>query len=416
MARRIAVWLALVIACILTTTLYHDGNRKNGVLWSDQEGYYIYLPATFISGFDSTGCVSGCNTIDTPNGPRLFTKYTYGVALLQAPFFLAAHVLSPLLGFPQDGRSVPYVWSVMLAAVFYMLAGISLILSLLRDANYSKVISYTVAVGILLGTNLFYYTFREAGMSHVYSFFLIALIVFASLRIRSSRSWKWQITLAVALAFSVLIRPTNIIAVLIPILWNSNSFSFGSLIKQRWLSVFPIVLVLVFIPQLLYWKMVTGSYIFYSYENEGFTNWNSPHMFDVLLSHQNGWLIYSPILLTAFLGIILMIKRNDKRWIAPMVVLTLATYIFGSWWAWWFGGAYGHRCYVDFLPLLAVPSAVAVQWILESKWLTTIFSLAALLAIHVNLRMCYIYAGMWDGPAWNWGSYIGKLKEVFFLI
>lgn len=139
-------------------------------------------------------------------------------------------------------------------------------------------------------------------------------------------------------------------------------------------------------------------------------------MLDVLFSHQNGWLIYSPILLTAFLGIFLMMKRGDKRWIAPVALLTLATYIFGSWWAWWFGGAYGHRCYVDFLPLLVIPSAVAVEWILKSKMLTSAFAIAAILAIYVNLRMCYIYAGMWDGPNWNWGSYIGKLKEVFFLI
>lgn len=421
MLRSRSQWLIGIVVCVLLTGYFHSGKKINGVIWSDQEGYYVYLPALFIDGFEEVQCINGCSQIQAPEGPKLFTKYTYGIALLESPFFLGAHLVAKLSSFPADGRSLPYIWGIMMAALFYMLAGLYLISKLLAELNFSKTTQWLVPMGLLLGTNLFYYTFRESGMSHVYSFFLVAALMFGSHRRAVSPQTKWTIVTAASLALIILIRPTNAILGLVPVLWNvppRNVFSRAAafLSDGKWWLMFGIALVLFFAPQSVYWKTITGSYIFYSYGEEGFSNWMSPKMLQVLFSHTNGWLIYSPIVLTAFFGLGIMMFRKETGWLLPAVILTLATYVFGSWWAWWFGGAYGHRCFVEFLPLLAVPSATAVSWILQRNNLVRVgFFALAILAIYVNIRMSDIYHGMWDGADWNWGSYIGKLKAVFYI-
>lgn len=415
-------WLITVATCLLITSYFHSGKKINGVIWSDQEGYYIYLPAVFVhGGFEDVPCGNGCTEVETPNGKRVFTKYTYGVALMESPFFLVAHAVAPIFGFTHDGRSLPYIWAVMIAAICYMLLGLWLLSKLLRELGYSKVLQWLVPLAILLGTNLFYYTFRESGMSHVYSFFLFSLLTYASHRKSNSTDFLWTLLTAIPLAIIVLIRPTNAIAILIPIMWGASFREIPSTLKKflldwRWTLTLILACLVLFSPQLLYWKLVTGKYLFYSYGDEGFIYWNRPKMFEVLFSPQNGWLIYSPIMLSALFGLGVMMKEKIKGWQMSAVLFVLATYVFGSWWAWWFGGAYGHRCYVDFLPVFAVPFAVGTNLLINRNFLLRYgFVVLAVLAIFVNVRMCDIYHGMWDGPDWTWYSYFNKLKEVFYI-
>ena len=68
-------WIAGFFVCILLTAYFHQGKKINGVIWSDQEGYYIYLPAVFINGgFENHYCFNGCTEVETENGARIFTK------------------------------------------------------------------------------------------------------------------------------------------------------------------------------------------------------------------------------------------------------------------------------------------------------------------------------------------------------
>lgn len=413
-------WVIGILTCILLTSYFHSGKKIHGVIWSDQEGYYVYLPSLFITGFDKAACTSGCNMVETEDGPLVFTKYTYGVSLLQSPFFLASHMVAPILGFERDGRSLPYIWGNMLAAIFYMLAGLAFLGRLLRELKFETNVIWIVGVLLLTGTNLFYYTFREAGMSHVFSFFLLSVLVYGSFKMKGNSSSKWSVISGIVLALIVLIRPTNAIAVLVPVLWGANVKDipgriWAIIMNYRFMFAGLIAAAVLFTPQLLYWKMVTGNYLFYSYGNEGFTNWNNPKMLQVILSPQNGWLVYSPIMILGIIGSGLMMKQKTQGWLMPTVTLILATYIFGSWWAWWFGGAYGHRCYVDFLPLLAAPMAMFVSSISKNQKLFYTIAAVCVVLIFINIRMSDIYEGMWDGPNWGWSNYLGKLKQVFYL-
>lgn len=413
-------WIIGILTCILLTSYFHSGEKIKGVIWSDQEGYYIYLPSLFITGFDNARCTSGCNVVETPDGPLVFTKYTYGVSLLQSPFFFVAHALAPIFGFERNGRSLPYIWGNMLAAIFYMLAGLAFLGKLLKELKFKTKVTWIVGVLLLAGSNLFYYTFREAGMSHVFSFFLLSALAYGSYRMSLDNRSGWSIVSGMCLALIVLIRPTNAIAILIPVLWGIGFREIPKrmvslLTNYRFVFAGLISMVVLFTPQLLYWKMVTGKYLFYSYRDEGFIYWSQPKMLQVLFSAQNGWLVYSPLMVFGLIGIGMMIKQKTKGWQMSAITLLLATYIFGSWWAWWFGGAYGHRCFVDFLPLLAVPMAYFTQVVLKYRKTLVVFSAICIIFIFVNIRMSDIYMGMWDGPDWTWGNYFEKLKMVFYM-
>lgn len=415
-------WIVIFLSCLFVTACFHQGSRINGVIWSDQEGYYIYLPGVFVNGgFKNLPCTNGCTFIENETGTYTFTKYTYGVALLETPFFLVAHALASVTGYEANGRSLPYIWAIMIAAIFYMLAGLRFIYKLLKELNFGQTICWLVPLGILVGTNLFFYTFRESGMSHVYSFFLFSALLYFTHRNHVTPSPKTAILGALSLALMVIIRPTNILAICIPILWSATNLS-GIIenlkrlfTKSTWIIAFAISFGILILPQLFYWKLTTGNYMLYSYGEEGFTNWAQPKIIQVLFSHQNGWLIYSPTVLMGILGMVLMAAKKRMGWILPWVLLTMATYVFASWWAWWFGGAYGHRSFVDFLPVLAIPAAYALKFIQESnKYLRISASILFVLAVYVNLRMSFIYQGMWDGPDWTWHHYIDKLKIAFY--
>src|SRR5690606_154748 len=110
--------------------------------------------------------------LDTETG-IVSTKYSYGVALLQAPFFLGAHIYAKITGTYADGYGQPYRNAVNIAGVFYLIFGLLLLYKFLRFQFKSTISFITVAL-ILLGTNVFHYGVYETGMSHIYSFFLFS--------------------------------------------------------------------------------------------------------------------------------------------------------------------------------------------------------------------------------------------------
>ena len=172
-------------------------------------------------------------------------------------------------------------------------------------------------------------------------------------------------------------------------------------------------------PQMLYWKAMSGHWVKYSYENERFIYWAHPKIAEVLLDVQNGWLLWSPIMLFLFWS--LVVKRKDPRTnaLGTTVVLVIITYLFASWWAWWFGGAFGHRCYIDYYPLLAFPLAVTMESILGAKRLYVKILLFVVITLFcyysVAMATMYFTGGMWDGPAWQWNydRWWGLVRKTF---
>ena len=351
----------LFCVCIFLTFNKHSKDKAksyHGVIWADAAGYYVYNPMWFIYGNNAANFPDSIE-IQTGNGFQLniesnkvITKYPCGVAILQSPFFLVSHALAKPLGYKADGFSRIYSIGLFFAGIFYCCLGL-FFLSTFLSKYFSSTISIVAPLLFLAGTNLFYYSIDAPGMSHVYSFFLFSCIIYLSPIITTSSSFKHYILFFICLFLAVLTRPTNILIGLFPLFYSINNRK--EIVERiKFLSSQKITLLLsitlgicVLIPQLFYWRNSTGNFLSYSYKNEGFDFLMSPKILEVWFSTNNGLFTYSPLIILSIVGIVLMIKNKKLSGYFYGGLFLLISYIFASWWCWWFGCSFGARSFIE---------------------------------------------------------------------
>lgn len=349
----------------------------------DNFGYYCYLPAAFIhNDLDNLKITNatrnkyiGGNT-DTAaaitigevyfKGDAPVIKYTYGVALLEAPAFFIAHIVSKLLNLNADGYSPVYVFCLFAWNLIFVVLGLFILSKVLLLHFNSTVVSLSIlAVG--LATNMFFFVVYQAGMSHTYLFTLYAFLIWFSEKFSQRPGWKNGMLIGFTAGMIAVIRPNEVICILIPVLWGVASWQgLYSRIKN---FLTPAVLVSVVVPfllclapQLIYWKWLTGSWLFYSYGSEGF-DFRHPRIFSGLFGYKNGWLPYAPVMMFALAGILIMFKRKRELVWPIVLVLFVHVYVIYSWWCWNYINGLGSRPMIEMYPLLAIPLALTLSYI-----------------------------------------------------
>jgi hypothetical protein len=405
--------LVLFLAMIPVVQSRIHGNPRS-VIWSDCEGYYVYLPAVF-NLHDVHAIQPGSMWPIKNEKGEMVVKYTCGVAYFELPFFLAAKVFCMTHGVAEDDiYSRHYARAVALAGLSAAFLGLFFLQRTLRRKGIREPVILLTLLAVFGGTNLFHYATKELGMSHAYSFCLFAFLVWQIPRALTNPSWKNALLLGGVLGWILLIRPTNGLLAMIFVLlydvydWNGLKARFGffrrHLPKVGGAAVMGIVMCL---PQMWYWHEMTGHWLRYSYENESFIYWNKPKILAVLFDPQNGLFLYSPIFLLAIIGIFFDWRKKQNQSLALSVIFVLATYLFASWWAWWFGGAFGHRCYVELYPMFVFPLAAMTGRMLDIRqplWRYASIGLFAFL-IYYSVRLSFLYnilPGPWDGADWRW--------------
>ncbi len=134
------------------------------------------------------------------------------------------------------------------------------------------------------------------------------------------------------------------------------------------------------IPQLAYWKYITGYFLYYSYEKEGF-NFKHPRIIDGVFSYANGWLAYSPIMAFSLIGLYFL-NKNTKLKLAILVFLPIHIYVIYSWWCWNYINGIGSRPMVETYPLLAFGMAAFWTKALDFKWIRSLALVFAVFAIY----------------------------------
>ncbi len=417
------VILLIAIICswiILNRELY---KRENGVIIHDINYYYSYLPATFIEHdlslrfLDDTSRNFGGRYwhLDAPNGGHVF-KMSMGMAYLYSPFFFAGHITAMTGNQPRDGFSTPYQFFMSFCGLFYMLIGLLFLRKVLLF-YFSEFVTAAVLVIIGMGTNLFFYSVQEGPMTHAPDFFLYSLILFLTVKWHREASWTQSLLLGLAIGLAALIRPSNIIIAFIPLL--NNLYSLQS-VRSKWqwiqlhytkLAAILICILLPWIPQLWYWKMVTGQWLFYSYINESFF-FSHPRILETLFSFRKGLFIYTPLMLIAFTGLFILRKRLPQFSTAIWFFTILNIYIISSWWCWWYGGSFGLRSYIEMFALWSIPLAIVIERIVYLRKQIRL----ALLSFIFLLVLLNIFQSMqyWNG-ALHWDGMNYKLYKAQFL-
>ena len=368
----------------------------------DGLGYYMYLPAIFIYNditefewideIDDKYNVVGNDwmfQISKHDNGNYVTKYLGGVAIMQLPFFLAAHGYASLTDYPADGFSVPY----QIALSFGLLVYFILILLLLRRIllrYYNDEVTAVTLVLLFLASNAIEYIAIEAGHSHGYIAVMYSLIVWLSIKWHQRPSAKIALSIGVVIGLSTIMRPTELIIFLIPLLWNTHTKKAS---KEKWalvqkhknhIALVCIGALLGALPQISYWLYVIDSPIHTIGSKWYFLN---PY-FRVLFGWEKGWFIYTPVTVFFVLGLFFMKGRPFQKSVIWFCLLNI--WIVISWSVWRYGGSYSTRALVQSYPIFALGLAGIVTWVLNTK-LKGLFYLLAIYLTAVNLFQIWQY-------------------------
>ncbi|MCW3085024.1 MAG: hypothetical protein JWP12_2390 [Bacteroidetes bacterium] len=395
---------------------------KQNLVVNDVVSYYGYLPAKFI--FNDIKLENKEHRVAgndfpfwpeiAPNGGKVI-KTTMGLSFLYAPFFFIGHVLAPAFHQPQDGLSPPYQISLVFGCLFYVLLGFYFLRKLLRSYFSEKVSSLTM-ISVFFGTNLLWYSSINGLMSHGYLFSMLTVFIYLVVKWHRKPKVKTAVFIGLAGGLITLIRPTMLIAFFIFVLfdvYNKQSLTEKIKLFQKHflhLIVIGICTVLMIFPQLLYWKYITGNWLFFSYQGERFY-FNQPHLVQGLFGFRKGWLLYTPVMAFAVIGIFYVRKHLRSFFLPVIIIFPLMVYVLLSWWAWWYGGGFGLRAFVDFYGLFALPMACFYKQILESANSKIRKGLYAIVAL-------FIYLNLFQTWQYNKGiiHYDAMTKEAYFSV
>ena len=403
--------LVVLIGMAWTSYHYKFWKPANKIIVWDVIGYYQYLPSTFIYK-DPSMCYADKDPeffkdklyrTRTDNG-RYVSKMSMGLAVLYSPFFFAANALAETAGYPADGYSLPYRLALSLGAIVYAILGLFFLSGFLRKYFARGIVALTV-LAIGLGTNLYFYSTMEPGMSHAYNFFLFSVFIYLTDRWILRQTWSDTVLIGLISGLIILARPSNGVLVLLLPLWMVESKPalknrIDMLLKNYMkIASMAVLVFMVFLPQLIYWKYTTGKFWYYSYGDEGFF-FNDPEIIKGLLSYRKGLLVYTPIMTFALLGIIVLYhRRKELFW--PVFAFTMVNlYIVFSWWCWWYGGSFGQRALIESYAVLAIPFAAFAEYIFNRKRaLQIVFLVLVAGFISLNIfqtRQYYIGIIHWD--------------------
>ncbi len=420
-------FLATILTCfvILSTSalsIISDGWKP---IKSDGIGYHAYLPSVIIyRNFGLKEVVmeqKGTELEDSENwyGIALNTntgkysnQFPIGTALLSMPFFITADIATQITGGVRDGFSFYYQVFNIISALFYLLLGNYFLFKLLNK-KFSTAISLLSLIIINFGTNLIHYATYDPSFSHVYAFSLFALLLFFSEKFSHKKSFKRAVLIGFILGLIVLVRQINVIMLIVIVPAIINIKRPLQSIKQNlpYLITLIVTVLLVFLPQMLYWKHTSDNFLVFSYVGSYF-NLFQPEVLNVLFSVRKGLIFWTPVIIFAFLGFIIMHKAKDKRTLCYFSVIMLQIYIVASWWAWFYGYSYGHRGFVEYFAMLAIPLAYFIQYALKNKK-KLLYKAAFLLIIFFSFLSLFQMQQYWRGIIDGDGTTLERYQQIF---
>ncbi|HEY2431577.1 MAG TPA: hypothetical protein VGI12_02815 [Vicinamibacterales bacterium] len=404
--------LCATAACLAGYTYAYTSGRAGLPIRSDAYSYYVYLPALALYHDPSLqavadDCCGGTfpawTAISRWRGTRRWVDaHPIGVAVMTAPFFVAAHLLTRWTNLSPDGFTPYYQHGAGLAGLTCVIAGLWFLRRLLRR-HFSDATADASLVALLAGTSLYHYATFDSTWSHAFSFVLCAALF------ERLDGWHDEAGTADAAAIGaiaglmVLVRHTNaVIAAALGLTLVVRSRSFR--------AALPVVIAVAaasLIPQAWLYHRATNHWFVSAYGDMGFT-WRSPHIAGVLVSPAKGLFFWAPLLLAAVAGLGVL-PASLRRWRpAIAAILVIHTYLIASWWDWQFGASFGHRGFVDVYPLLSPGLAAVFSRAAVRPSLRAVTTVAVVLLCALSIfQMLQYWHGVMPMSDTTWAQYRG---------
>src|SRR4029077_17382662 len=267
-----------------------------------------------------------------------------------------------------DGFSRPYVIAMAFATALYGFLGLYLSFRLAQE-YFEDSWAFLATIGIWLATSLPVYMYFNPSWSHAHSAFATALFLWVWHRTRQThtqkaRTWTQWVILGLLAGLMLDVYYPNFVFLLLPLLEALRTYGRGfrgpretriSLVSLFGAHVlFVLAILLAFSPTLVTRKIIYGRPWFSGYEGLGTWNWTSPAFGKVLFSSDHGLLAWTPILLFAILGLVLL-RRRDRELGDALIVTFLAFYYFIASYPSWDGlSSFGNRFFVSLTPLFVI--------------------------------------------------------------
>ncbi|TXF91802.1 hypothetical protein FUA23_01045 [Neolewinella aurantiaca] len=333
-------------------------------------------------------------------------KYSIGQAIMYSPFFAVAHAwASSSDAYPADGFSFPYQFMISLGSLVVSLLGLFWLMTVLRHYFREEMVGLTLLL-IVFGTNYLNYSAIDGAMTHNNVFSLGALLLLTSHRFYVRATLSRALLIGLCTGLMALTRPTEIIVAIIPLLWGLDLTQKGAISKRieffgsHWGKLLAAAAVTLAIGsiQVIYWKYVSGDWLVYSYQDQGF-DWFSPHLNKGFFSYKAGWLIYTPMMIFGLLGFIPLYRRKPALFPALFIHALFFIYVAFSWSVWWYGGSLGQRTMVQEYAVLSFPLAAFLSWVFRARpqvqkpvrWQWWKYAVAAVIALFTWHNLYYTH-------------------------
>ena len=249
---------------------------------------------------------------------------TVGPALIWAPFFAAGHVVAVYLSgrdpnVTANGISFPYRQAVCVAGLLYGLIGCWFMFRLSARFFDARTAAAAVAIAVA-GSFMLWYMVKEPSMTHAPSMAAVAGFAWMWAATREGRTTGQWIALGAVAGLMTLLRWQNLLFAILPAwdvvatLVTAWKRSETETIRRAFVNglLFTAAATVVFIPQMLAWRAIYGSWFAVSPLGPQI-RFADPQLGDILWSSRNGLLSTSPALYLAALGLLAL------AWLRPAI-------------------------------------------------------------------------------------------------
>jgi len=392
--------LALLIAVtIFLTQALFIIKQRNIIPVDDPSYYFSYVRSLIIDNdLDFTNEYNYFGITDyafTPVG-KLSNFYSIGFPILVLPFYAITHYLVLFfnmigLSVISDGYSKVYQITFSLSGIFYGFAGLFICYLFLKE-YFSESISSISIIILIITTNLFFYITISPYTSEPYSFFCVTLFVFLWQKTIFLHNKYILFFLGVTAGFMIMVRQQNaafLILIVIGYISQINSLPMRTIFKE--IVLITLGIFLSFLPQIMVWKIIYGSFFVYSYEDASFPYIFEPKILQVLLSTRHGLISWHPIIFICLVGIIISIRSYKIIGFSFFISFIIQLYIISSWWYWSLGYSFGNRGFIGCSSMFAFGMANILEIkIINKNMAIIIIFILTLSAWNIILSLLYL--------------------------
>ena len=341
-------------------------------LQSDGFYYFAYLRSM---AFDrDVNFMNDYRMLGLGDKPHLFrptrtgyaeSAWTIGPAIVWSPFFAAGHVVATRLHargleVATDGTSYPYRQAICVASLFYGLLGcwFAYRFALLF---FPSTLAAAAVVLTVCGSFMAWYLVKEPSMTHASSMAAVAGFMWMWAATRENRSLRSWALLGLLAGFMGLIRWQNVLFALLPgidallVLVRSRRGGNTRALRDATIgsAVFLACLVIGFLPQMLAWKSMYGTFIARSPVGPQ-VRWSDPHLVDILWSARNGLFSTTPILYLGAIGLAIFAFARPAVGVPALLSIAVMVYFNACIQDWWGSAGFGGRRFDGTIPLFAL--------------------------------------------------------------